>query len=133
MGIRRKSREIALQALYHADLCGLGSPDMTTLCSNFKIAKKAMPYATELVEGITAHVSQIDSTIKKYSQNWRVDRMSIIDRNLIRIAAFELLFSKDVPPTVVINEAIEIAKKFGNDESPSFINGILDALSDGKE
>lgn len=133
MGLRRKSRELALQALYQADMCGLTVADITLLSDHFRVAQKAIPYATIILDGIRANQREIDAIITSHTKNWRVDRMSIIDRNLIRIGIFELVFQKEVPASVVINESIEIAKRFSTDESSSFINGILDAIRDGKK
>nr|MBF0221775.1 transcription antitermination factor NusB [Desulfobulbaceae bacterium] len=133
MGLRRKSRELALQALYQADMCGLDVADIRLISDNFRVAQKAVPYATTILAGIRANQDEIDTIITGNAKNWRVDRMSIVDRNLIRIGIFELVFQKEVPASVVINEAIEIAKRFSTDESSSFINGILDAIRDGKK
>lgn len=131
MSTRRKSREIALQALYQAEMSGAEPTDLSLLKENFEVAKKGIPYAQILVNGIVEQREKIDAVIRQYAKNWRVDRMSVIDRNLLRIGIYELLFQEDVPHTVVINESIEIAKKYGTDDSSSFINGILDAISDG--
>lgn len=131
MSSRRKAREIALQALYQAEMSGAEATDLTLLKESFEVAKKGIPYAQILVNGITEQREKIDAVIRQHAKNWRVDRMSIVDRNLLRIGIYELLFQEDVPSTVVINESIEIAKKYGTDDSASFINGILDAISDG--
>lgn len=131
MGVRRKSREIALQALYQAEMCD-SDESFATLCENFEVPKKAVPYARTLVDGVRAHRREIDDMILSHARNWRLERMSVVDRNLLRIGVFELIYlSDEVPATVVINEAIEIAKRFSADDSPSFINGILDAVRDG--
>jgi N utilization substance protein B len=132
MGLRRKSRELALQALYQAEISGVEA-DIGLLCDNFRVAKKAISYANVILEGIRAHQQEIDEIIRVHTKNWRVDRMSIVDRNLIRIGIFELIFQKELPDSVAINEAIEIAKNFSTDDSSSFINGILDAIRDGKK
>ncbi len=133
MGTRRKSREIALQAMYQSDMMGLSTPDLESMTSHFQVSQKAVPYAAVLVNGIIDHAEKIDQIIEQYAKNWRVERMTAIDRNIIRIAIFEVLFQDDVPNNVAINESIEIAKRFGNDDSPSFINGILDAINDGEK
>lgn len=132
MGLRRKSRELALQVLYQAEISGVEA-DIGLLCDNFRVAKKAISYANVILEGIRAHQQEIDEIIRVHTKNWRVDRMSIVDRNLIRIGIFELIFQKELPDSVAINEAIEIAKNFSTDDSSSFINGILDAIRDGKK
>ena len=133
MGLRRKSRELALQALYQADVCGSTALDIGQLSANFRVAQKAIPYARVILDGIRANRHEIDDIIRDYTENWRVDRMSIVDRNIIRIGIFELIFQKEVPVSVAINESIEIAKRFSTDDSSSFINGILDAIRDGKK
>ena len=91
-----------------------------------------IPQAQELLEGISAHAAEIDAIISRHTKNWRVGRMSVIDRNLIRLGAYEVLFRHDVPATVAINEAIEIAKRYSTDDAPAFINGILDAINNGQ-
>lgn len=133
-GARRKARELVLQALYQADVNGSHEVEaqLDTLCENFLISKKAMPYARELLEGISRNIQKIDSLITENAKNWRVDRMSIIDRNILRLGVFEVAFNEQVPATVAINEAIEIAKRFSADDSASFINGILDAVNYGQ-
>ncbi|MFZ5775864.1 MAG: transcription antitermination factor NusB [Thermodesulfobacteriota bacterium] len=129
MGLRHKSREIALTALYQAEMSGNpvleGFP---LLCDTFEVNQKAVPYARELVEGIAGRWEELNGRIGERAQNWRLSRMSVLDRNIIRIAAYEMLFRDDVPPRVAIDEAIELAKRFCTDDSPSFINGILDAI-----
>lgn len=129
MGTRRKSRELALQALYQGDMLKLSPLDTwPLLCDNFEINRKAAAYGRELVTGVAAHLAAIDTVIEGRAVNWRLDRMSVIDRNIMRIAVFEMNFAQDVPAGVAIDEAIELAKRFGSDDSPAFINGILDAI-----
>lgn len=133
MGNRRKSRELALQALYQSEVCAVPPLEQfALLCDNFEIDKKSIAYAQALIEGVGVHAADIDAFITRHAKNWRVGRMSIIDRNLIRIGVYEVLFRDDVPATVAINEAIEIAKRFSTDDAPAFINGILDAISNGQ-
>lgn len=91
-----------------------------------------MPYARELLAGVSRNIQKIDSLIAENARNWRVDRMSIIDRNILRLGVYEVVFNDQVPATVAINEAIEIAKRFSTDDSASFINGILDAVNYGQ-
>jgi N utilization substance protein B len=133
MGVRRKSRELVLQALFQSEF--LDKPalaQLELLVENFQVNRKALPYAKEILTGISSEIAQIDKTINKHAENWRLERMSAVDRNILRIAANELLFRDDVPPTVSINEAIEITKKFSTSESAAFINGILDAIRQSK-
>lgn len=133
MGYRRKSRELTLQALYQAEVLGVEPLEQfVLLCDNFKVDQKVVPLAQELLTGIAAHVAEIDALISQHAKNWRVGRMSIVNRNLIRLGAYEVLFRDDVPATVAINEAIEIAKRYSTDDAPSFINGILDAIRHGQ-
>ena len=138
MSARRKSRELALQTLYQSELSGqslVGTFD--GLCAHFEVSRKAVPYARELVAGVADRRARIDGLIQEHAQHWRLGRMSVIDRNILRLATFELVFGEQVPPSVIINEALEIAKRFSTDEAAPFINGILDAirksvLSDGE-
>lgn len=85
-------------------------------------------FTEEILNNIFDHKKEIDTLLEKYSDNWTLSRMTVIDRNLLRMAASELMFSKTVPPKVVIDEALEIAKKFGSEDSPNFINGVLDRI-----
>ncbi|WP_028318905.1 transcription antitermination factor NusB [Desulfobulbus elongatus] len=134
MGLRRKSRELALQFLFSHDFQErAGAPDLVTrdwerFCQSFEAGQKAMPYGRSLVEGICRHLGEIDALLAGHSHNWRLERMSSVDRNILRVAVFELRYGDDVPAQVAINEALEIAKRYSIDESVAFINGILDAI-----
>lgn len=130
MGTRRKSREAVLQFLYQGELSGqpLTEENFVLFCSRFDVSRKAVPYAGELVALLLAHWDEITGLISRHAANWRLARMPLIDRNVLRIAVCELCFRDDVPARVVINEAIEVAKRFGTEESGPFINGILDAI-----
>jgi N utilization substance protein B len=134
MGLRRKSREIALQFLFGHDFqkrsCASDSlqAELDGFCACFDVNKKALPYAQGLIRGICAHLKDIDGLIAGHSHNWRVERMSLVDLNILRIAAFEMEYVEDAPATVAINEALEIAKRYAEPNSVSFINGILDAV-----
>ncbi len=129
MGIRRKARELVLNALYQGELNNIPPKDkFPLLCDNFEINKRAVPYGQELVDGVTEKWDELNSTINENAKNWRLSRMSVLDRNIIRLATYEILFRDDVPHRVAINEAIELAKRFCTDDSPSFINGVLDAI-----
>ncbi len=130
MGIRRKSRELALQALYQGELAGQAVLlDFEKFCSHFQVNKKAIPYAKKLLDGVQGKREEINLLISRYAENWRLERMSVIDRNILRLAVFELHYQDDVPTSVAINEAVEIAKRYSTDDSGPFINGILDALA----
>lgn len=125
---RRESREAALQILFQLEFSESSEvPDLNQFWKNKKNQDSA--YAQQLVHGVMAHKEEIDGLIQSHSQNWRISRMLLIDRNIMRLAVYELLFEKDMAVAVVINEAVELAKKFGSSESARFINGVLDALS----
>lgn len=130
MGTRRISRELALQALYQGELAGeSGLLDFEEFCAHFQVNKKAMPYASNLLQGVQEKREEINQRISRYAENWRLERMSVIDRNILRIAVFEMHYQDDVPTSVAINEAVEIAKRYSTDDSGSFINGVLDAMA----
>lgn len=129
MGSRRRSRELALQALFYMDTNHQHSQEMLDrFCANFVPAKRKDPFFFHLVEGVIRCRSDIDAIIVRFSSNWKIGRMSGIDRNVMRIAVFEMLFCNDIPPKVSINEAIDVGKKFGSEGSGAFINGILDSI-----
>ena len=129
-GSRRKSRQAALQALFLMEM----NPDkpfeqsLDIFLENFPVKGKSQPFFSRLVQGVNEHKSEIDRLIQSHSENWRLERMSRVDCNILRLAVFELLFCRDVPPRVAINEAIDLGKQFGSDESGAFINGILDSI-----
>lgn len=129
MGLRRAGRELALQILYARDA---GKLDLRETLRGFRegveAEQRTREFAEELVNGVEQNRADIDSAIKACSKNWSLGRMPRVDLNIMRLAAFELLFRADIPKKVSINEAIEIAKKYGDKESPAFVNGILDEL-----
>lgn len=134
MGLRRKSRELALQYLFSHDFQERSSApedvarDLDIFCQSYEVSSKALPYGRELILGICRHRDEIDALLATHSHNWRVERMSLVDRNILRIAVFEMCYSDQAPAQVAINEALEIAKRYSIGESVSFINGILDAV-----
>ncbi len=134
MGLRRKSRELTLQFFYGRDLQERPADDdalaheIEAFYTCFKTDQKAQFYAEKLIKGIYTRQKEIDSALADCSHHWRVERMALVDRNILRIAAYEVLYINDVPATVAINEALEIAKRYAEPESISFINGILDNL-----
>ena len=131
--IRRKARELALQVLYQTETTGIEEDSALELVlENFQADKKAVSYARSLIDGVLEERSKIDGLIEDQSEHWRMERMAMVDRNILRIAAYEVLYVKDVPATVAINEALEIAKRYAEPESIRFINGILDNLQ-GKD
>ena len=132
MGRRRQARERALQALYQMDSVGVGPDEaLASIMDNADEQDDAavLHYAEVLVRGVTEHREEIDRIIQEHSANWRMDRMARVDRNVLRIATFELMHRQDVPHKVAINEAIEVAKRFGTEESGAFINGLLDKVA----
>ena len=129
MGIRRRSRELAMQALFYMDVHQNASQELLDrFCEYFSPPKKTRPFFFKLVNGVLAKRTEIDKLIERYSENWQLSRMSFVDRNVIRIAVFEMLYCSDIPPKVSINEAVDVGKKFGTEESGAFINGIIDSI-----
>jgi N utilization substance protein B len=129
MGNRRKSRELAMQALFYMDMNQNDSNELLErFCLNFTLSKKARPFFLKLVRGVIQSKPELDSIIETFSDNWKINRMACVDRNIMRIAVYELLYCQDIPSKVSINEAIDVGKKFGTEESGAFINGILDSI-----
>ncbi len=130
MGARREGRELALQILYALDLNPLKTEEALQLFrETSRSAAQVRVFAEELAAGVMANRAEIDARIAGKSKNWALPRMARVDLNILRLAVFELIFRSDVPRNVAINEAIEIAKKFGTEDSPAFINGILDEIA----
>jgi transcription antitermination factor NusB len=130
MGKRRKAREMALQFLYQLDQRGEDDPDARAgdFWAEHPVQAETRAFADALVRGTKAHQHRIDPVIAQVAEHWDLDRMAVVDRNVLRLAVYELLWRPEVPPKVAINEAIEIAKKFGTGESGRFINGVLDRI-----
>lgn len=129
MGSRRNARELALQALFSMDMNRDFSDEMLgRFCGHFQPAVNIGPFFMQLVNGVVALMPRIDPLIEHHSKHWKLDRMSCVDRNIMRIAVFEILNCDDIPPKVSINEAIDIAKKYGTEDSGAFINGIIDSI-----
>jgi N utilization substance protein B len=129
MGNRRKSRELAMQALFYMDMSPNDSNEiLKNFCSNFTPPRKILPFFLKLVNGVMQGKGEIDSILERFSDNWKLSRMSCVDRNTMRVAVYELLYCHDIPYKVSINEAIDVGKKFGTKESGAFINGILDSI-----
>ena len=133
MGSRRQAREQALQLLYQLDLTNdSGHESASKVFWSLEPADPdVVEFAGSVVSGVCNQMEQIDSLITDASHNWKVQRMSYVDRNILRLAVFEFLEKSDVPPMVSINEAIELGKRFGTGESGAFINGILDRIARG--
>jgi N utilization substance protein B len=130
MGKRRKARELALQFLYQLDVQGEGSPGphLDEFWTRHPVDAEVREFAEALVRGTKLHEAKIDELISQYAQHWELERMAVVDRNILREGIFEILWAGDVPPKVAINEALEVAKKFSTQESSRFINGILDRV-----
>lgn len=145
-GKRRRGREMALQMLYQREM---GEATVQQVVAHYdpfeqleveraeegagirvaeQTLRQAFEYAKKLVQGTESHREEVDELIRGQADNWRLERMSVVDRNILRLAVFELLFEPDVPKLVVLDEAIELAKRFGSDQSSRFVNGILDGL-----
>lgn len=154
VGKRRAAREIALQMLYQRDL---GGSDLAGIFGAFDVVaylggqrdddgleadggppaigerrrrqlQEAVGYARDLVQGTVDHLREIDRLIREQAANWRLERMPVVDRNILRLAVYEMMFEEDIPKLVVMDEAIELAKKFGSEQSSRFVNGLLDGL-----
>ena len=134
MGTRRKAREYALQMLFQWDIT---HDPIEAIAASFWENHEEQPavieFARRLVTRTVEHVEKIDSVIQSHAEHWRLDRMAVVDRNILRLATQELLFDAETPGTVVINEAIEIARRYSAQESPQFINGILDSIKRERE
>ena len=129
MGKRRTARELALKFLYQTEF-NSNSPDseLNSFCDRANVSEEIQNFTQALIKNIFFHKKEVDELLEKISANWATDRMAVIDKNILRLGICELLFDPTTPPKVVINEAVEIAKKFGTEESPDFINGILDKV-----
>jgi transcription antitermination protein NusB len=130
MGSRRKAREAAVQVLYQIDLTGEDPERALELYfEHLTATEDAREFAGELVRGCVVHRDVIDAKIRDVSRHWRLERMARVDRNILRLSTFELLFLPDVPRKVTLNEAVELAKRFGDEDSPAFVNGVLDRIA----
>lgn len=135
MGARRTARERALQALYQLDMSGGTAEDALTSAWESvandipKPDPAALDFARELVLGVVQHLAEVDKLIEEHSHNWRIERMDRIDRNVLRLAIFELKYRSDIPRKVTINEAVELARTFGTEASSAFINGLVDRVA----
>jgi transcription antitermination factor NusB len=129
MGKRRRARELAIQVLFHMEYNpGDPSESFERVCESFGPPRDIRAYSREVVVGVWENRATIDRLIRRSSKNWRVERMSRVDRNILRMAIYEVLYRKDVPPKVSIDEAVELGKQYGTEESGAFINGILDHI-----
>ncbi len=128
---RRKAREYALQILFQIDFTKkrINGKDLEEFWSGKKESRNVKEFTEDIVRGTLTKIDKIDTMIERVAENWLLKRMAAVDRNILRFAAYEILYRKDIPSAVTINEAIEIAKKFSSAESAPFINGILDRIA----
>ncbi len=128
MGSRHQARERALQILFQYDIHGKPGLWLDEFRNQCKATDEIKTFAEKLVQGVLDHKKELDELIGRYATNWKVSRMQVVDRNILRIGAYELLWLDEVPAKVTVNEAIELAKDFGDDEAARFVNGILDKV-----
>lgn len=134
MGHRRRAREFALQMLFQLDVTGATPPEIFRhFWTDQHVDDATRAFSERLVSGVHEQREQTDRMIARCAEHWRIERMAVVDRNVLRIALYEMLHDPRTPPAVAIDEAIEVAKKFGGAESGAFINGVLDALRKGLE
>ncbi|RKN44711.1 transcription antitermination factor NusB [Streptomyces hoynatensis] len=136
MAARSKARKRALQILFEADQRGVAPVEVLTSWAALAREDDRQPpvseYARELVEGFAGHAERIDELLAQYTVGWPLDRMPVVDRNILRLAAFELIWQDETPDAVVLDEAVQLAREFSTDESPAFVNGLLGRLKDLK-
>ena len=129
MSRRRRSREMAIQVLYQIDMVHIDAGEAVRLfCEHFEAPESIRDFAVELINGVHQNREVIDAVLRRFSQNWRLERMPAVDRNILRLAVYELVYRSDIPAKVSINEAVDLGKKYGAEDSGSFINGILDSI-----
>lgn len=127
---RRQSRESAMQVLYQVDVGKMAVDEaLRNTQENFVLAESDFEFASQLVYGTLEKMEELDKTIAGHSREWQLERMAAVDRNILRLAMYEMLYVNDIPPSVSINEAVELAKRFGGKDSGKFINGILGAFA----
>ena len=130
MGARHSGREAALQMLFQLEASAASASQVIELFwRSFEADPEGRPYADEIVRGVDQKIADVDKKIASASQNWRLERMGRVDRNLLRLGTFELMEKRDVPRAVVIDEAVELAKSYGTEVSSSFVNGVLDRIA----
>jgi len=132
---RTQARESALQVLYQVEITGDTLPDLLKAhWDETQVDEETREFAERLVEGTSSHQKEIDLIVTRHAENWDLQRMAILDRNLLRLSTYELIYlSKEIPPKVAINEAVNIAKKYSQESSGKFVNGILDKISRTEE
>lgn len=129
---RTQAREFALQILYQVDITHDASDAALAAFwearAEEKISEEVSDFTAELVKGTSDSVAELDSKISQYATNWQIQRMAVVDRNILRMGCFELMFRRDIPPKVAINEAVELAKKYSGVETAKFVNAVLDKI-----
>lgn len=126
MGARHQARERALQILFQQDIHGKADMHLDEFWNEYSASDESKAFAEQLVQGVLEHKKELDATIGKYATNWTVNRMPVVDRNILRAGLYELLWLDEVPAKVTMDEAIELAKNFGDDDASKFVNAVLD-------
>ena len=129
-GARRRARAIALQVMFEVDSVGHEAEAVTArLLAEGRLSEENNEFVRELVDGVARYKGEIDNTIRRFAPAWPLEQIPAVDRNILRLAIFEILYNNKVPVKVAINEAVELAKTFGGDNSPKFVNGVLGSVS----
>ena len=128
MGDRRKARELALQMLFQDEFNREATQEVPLPLTSSSRQTSQHDFARQIIEGTRKHRSEIDALIVSHTEHWSSERLAAVDHNILRVALFEMIFLKETPPKVIINEAIDIARKYGSEQSGSFVNGVLDAV-----
>jgi len=126
--VRRESREKAFQTLFMMDALGVGPDEAIPLFASTSQPPSDKDFYTATVRGVWEHIEEVDDLSRQAAENWRLERMGMVDRNVLRLGAYEICYSADIPYAVAINEAVDLGKRFGSEESGAFINGILDKI-----
>lgn len=130
IGARRRAREIALQALYAIDITKHSAEGVVAhLLGDERVSEESAQFVRELVDGVLQNRKKIDKHIREFAPSWPVEQIAVVDRNILRLAIFEILLDNKVPVRAAINEAVELAKAFGSESSPRFVNGVLGSIS----
>ena len=128
--MRRESREKVFQTLFMMDVLGVGPEEAIPLFALTSEPPSDPEYYGDAVRGVWEHLAQVDDLIRRAAEHWRLERMALVDRNILRLGAYEICHSDDIPYAVAINEAVDLGKRYGSEESGAFINGILDKISE---
>lgn len=129
MGLRTQARQSALQILYQIEIAKISHLEaIEDYFLQHECGSLHQEFSKSLVSGIYSCLEDLDKVISRYAKNWQISRMAVVDKNILRMGVYELLYTEDIPPKVTINEAVELAKRFGDMDSPKFINGILDSV-----